>query len=120
MMVDVALSIFLIGTLACEIAFIVVLWKALNKIGGIQLPVALLRELVNAWSERRVAPVDSESTGPVKSTSGRGGEESVDELPPEILAPSLKKPPRPQGGFGSRVGKSDDGSQLHERNQSTD
>lgn len=26
----------------------------------------------------------------------------VDELAPEILAPSLKKPPRPPGGFGSK------------------
>jgi predicted Holliday junction resolvase-like endonuclease len=28
----------------------------------------------------------------------------VAELPPEIIAPNLKKPPRPAGGFGSRVG----------------
>ena len=27
----------------------------------------------------------------------------VAELPPEIIAPNLKKPPRPAGGFGSRV-----------------
>tara|TARA_R110000751_G_scaffold147668_2_gene252287 strand:+ start:1960 stop:2322 length:363 start_codon:yes stop_codon:yes gene_type:complete len=29
----------------------------------------------------------------------------VGELPPEIIAPSLKNPPRPAGGFGARVGK---------------
>jgi hypothetical protein len=29
----------------------------------------------------------------------------VDELPPEVIAPSLKNPPRPAGGFGSRVDK---------------
>jgi hypothetical protein len=29
----------------------------------------------------------------------------VDELPPEVIAPSLKNPPRPTGGFGSRVDK---------------
>ena len=29
----------------------------------------------------------------------------VNELPPEVIAPSLKNPPRPTGGFGSRVDK---------------
>ena len=34
----------------------------------------------------------------------------VDELPPEVIAPSLKNPPRPTGGFGSRVDKDKRGS----------
>lgn len=29
--------------------------------------------------------------------------DKVAELPPEIIAPNLRKPPRPAGGFGSRV-----------------
>lgn len=28
---------------------------------------------------------------------------SVPELPPEAIAPKIKRPPRPQGGFGSNV-----------------
>jgi len=111
-MIEVVLSIFLMGTLACEIAFLVIVWRALGKL---HLPPTLLRELLNAWSERRVAPVDSESTGPSKSKGFDGGTTSVQELPPEIVAPNLKKPPRPEGGFGSRVGKDDGGSQLHKR-----
>jgi hypothetical protein len=33
----------------------------------------------------------------------------VGELPPEVVAPNLTKPPRPAGGFGSRASKRDDG-----------
>lgn len=30
-------------------------------------------------------------------------ERTVGELPPEIVAPHIKKPPRAKGGFGSKV-----------------
>lgn len=105
-MIDVW-SIFLLGTLACEVALVVVIARFLSRLGGFKFPVALLKELIHAWSERRVAPVDSESTGQRKSEGGGKVDDGVGELPPEVIAPSLKKPPRPQGGFGSRVGKSD-------------
>lgn len=32
----------------------------------------------------------------------------VDQLPPEAIAPSIKNPPRPAGGFGTGVRKVDD------------
>lgn len=100
-MVDVALSIFLIGTLLCEVALTVLFYRAVYK------PPAALKEIIDAWSERRVAPVDSKSTGHNEIGSRPT---IVEDLPPEVIAPSLKKPPRPEGGFGSRVGKVDDSS----------
>ena len=114
MMVDIALSIFLVGTLGCEIAIVVLLVRAIDNIGDIKFPI--ISERVDAWGGQRVAPVDSKSTGLSEIESRK--EESVEDLPPEILAPGLKRPPRPQGGFGSRVGKDDDGSQLHKRDKS--
>ena len=101
-MVDVALSIFLIGTLLCEVALVVLFYRAVYN------PPAIWREMFDAWSERRVAPVDSKSTG--HNEIGSRSASGVEDLPPEIIAPSLKNPPRPKGGFGSRVGEVDDSS----------
>jgi len=42
-------------------------------------------------------PIDTSSEKPTSKFN------KVAELPPEIIAPNLKKPPRPAGGFGSRV-----------------
>jgi hypothetical protein len=44
------------------------------------------------------------STSIEKPISKIGKIGKVAELPPEAIAPNLKKPPRPAGGFGSRVG----------------
>lgn len=49
----------------------------------------------------------------------------VAELPPESIAPNLRKPPKPRGGIGSRI-HSDDNIQIQssdrdeERSQSSD
>jgi len=45
--------------------------------------------------------VDTPSEKPI-SKIGKIGK--VAELPPETIAPNLKKPPRPIGGFGFKVG----------------
>ena len=104
-MVDIVVSIFLMGTLVWEIAVVVLAYRVVSKIGSI--PASTLRDIANAWSERRVAPVDEASTGYNESESRQRAATKVEEIPPEIFAPSLKKPPRPEGGFGSRVSKDD-------------
>lgn len=43
----------------------------------------------------------------------------VTELPPEVLAPSIKKPPRSPGGFGSTVGNKNRASQIQQRNKAS-
>jgi|6_EtaG_2_1085325.scaffolds.fasta_scaffold04869_3 hypothetical protein len=108
-MVDIVVSIFLMGTLVCEIAVVVLAYRVVSKIGSIpaSIPASTLRDIANAWSERRVAPVDEASTGYNESESRQRAATKVEEIPPEIFAPSLKKPPRPEGGFGSRVSKDD-------------
>jgi hypothetical protein len=106
--IDIVWSIFLAGTLLCEIVALLLLWRLVRVLSG------LTRVLDNVWSGQRLAPVDSKSAGHQQSKK----QEQVGELPPEIIAPSLKKPPRPEGGFGSRVGKGDGNPQLHKRDQS--
>ena len=39
---------------------------------------------------------DTKSNYVVKDTK-------IDELPPDVIAPFIKKPPKPSGGFGSKV-----------------
>ena len=94
------LSIFLMGTLACEMAIVAILYYVASQI----CHVKELRK-TNVWSERKVAPVDSKSAG-----YNEGDNTTVEDLSPEVIAPNIKKPPRPEGGFGARVSKDDGGS----------
>lgn len=41
----------------------------------------------------------------------------VKQLSPEAIAPAIKKPPRPVGGFGTPVGNKDCASQIQQRDK---
>lgn len=40
---------------------------------------------------------------PVKKSEVRSTTQKVEDLPPDVIAPFLRKPPKPAGGFGSKV-----------------
>lgn len=68
--------------------------KALNRIADSILAV---RDSINGLKLGNV----TQSVGRVSEAKSRE-ERKVAELPPEVIAPSIKKPPRPKGGFGRK------------------
>lgn len=113
-MIDFVFVIFLLGTLICEMIFVAIIYRLATVITGSSFPERLLEKLDGAWAKRREFGSDSRPIEPGKS----GGKFEVETLPPEIIAPKLKKPPRPPGGFGSRTGQTKRDTQLHQKDDS--
>lgn len=86
-------------------------------IGGLSSSWHLLEKLADAWKEKPVQQVVSGGIAPsTRSEKSRSSVPAVDELPPEVVAPSLRKMQQ-SSGFGSSGGKAHSDSQLHQRDQ---
>ena len=91
----------MLGTLICEAVLVISIFRAVGKIESV---TQLLERLLNAWREgsKSASVAGQYYSGPIGQGKGSGKLE-VQELPPEVLAPRLRKPPRPPGGFGSKI-----------------
>jgi hypothetical protein len=74
-----------------------------------------LELLANAWKERPTQ-IPGGFVVPIDKTQSRGSIPAVDELPPEAIAPNLRRQVR-SAGFGSNSSEKDRDTQLHERDQ---
>lgn len=91
----VLLSIYVI----CHIILCVQLSKILNLLINLNFPWDKIEQLTNAWQSQTTKTgvwtgADAIASQSIKATS------LVEELPPEVIAPSLKKMRR-TSGFGS-------------------
>lgn len=78
----------------------------------------LCRAALNVWESKQTDRIVSS----VQNTENPIGKESrqtprVEEIPPEYFESTLKKPPRPAGGFGSSVGNPQSAPQIQPRNR---
>ncbi len=62
--------------------------------------INVLEAMVNVLSKRQISS-DYQVSSPTKDTAFTA--RAVEQLSPEIIAPNLFKPPRPRGGFGSKI-----------------
>jgi hypothetical protein len=83
------------------LVFSMLMVQKLNKIIEILERVAKNNERRKGSTARQTGYSEPTNTPSEKAIVGIN---EVAELPPEVIAPNLKKPPRPAGGFGSRVG----------------
>lgn len=68
--------------------------------------INVLEAMVNVLSKRQNFDNGTSVSTPTKDQAITP--RRVEELPPEVVAPNLFKPPRPRGGFGSAVRTDDD------------
>lgn len=93
----------LVVVLVCGVYFLARISK---QLGGAIAGLARIADLNNASRRGESgAPTATVVAVPQKSTA------AVPELPPEAIAPQLRRPPRPAGGFGSSVRQADDNKQ---------
>lgn len=109
--VEIFLCIFLVGTLLCEIALVVAVFKVIRIFNDWSIPWHLLGMVADAekWPQVSGGPAP-----PVGDEKGRGSID-VGELPPEVIAPSLKGKVS-STGFGSSAGNTNSDTQLHQGN----
>lgn len=98
-MIDASLSVFLLvmsGFVIFISYFLIQLLDVMNK-------------FINVYGRRQTDRVDKIVEKSVPSIPYTTAEESgrkkysVSDIPPEIMAPALKNPPKPAGGFGRVV-----------------
>lgn len=88
----------------------------------------ILREdskaIIKLLSEYKNVKSVGQSSGDVEQIAAAPrtiGKPQVGELAPETIAPNLRKPPRPAGGFGRRVGEPNSGKpRNNEEDDTTD
>lgn len=111
--IEFSICVFLIGTLLCEIALVVAMFRGIYIFSGILIPWHLLEKLADARKEKSSQIV---SGGTARSEKSRSSVITVDELSPEAIAPNLRKMQQ-SSGFGSSSGKTHSDSQLHKRDK---
>tara|TARA_R110000868_G_scaffold150227_9_gene373281 strand:- start:883 stop:1374 length:492 start_codon:yes stop_codon:yes gene_type:complete len=111
---EICVCVFMIGTLLCEIALIIAVFRGIHIFSGISVPWHLLEKLVDARKEKSSQIV---SGGIARSEKSRSSVITVDEFSPEAIAPNLRKMQQ-SSGFGSSSGKTHSDSQLHKRDKS--
>lgn len=81
-------------------------------IGGVYFLIKLLTilsELVDAYKSKKVlidrqtGALNNTINSVLNTTSDKPLERKVIDIPPEIIAPALKNPPKVAGGFGKKV-----------------
>jgi hypothetical protein len=81
---------------------ITVLLACTNSVLNLILVVMLVREMFKHDKQERIVKIP-DYVPPFSSTSTTT--KTNQSIPPEALAPLLRNPPRPAGGFGSHINK---------------
>jgi len=101
---NIIMAIFMLGSLICEIFAIYWLFRA----------IMLLERYIALESNNNG---QQQSDNPQSKFVEVGSIQEIGDIPPDVIAPCIKNPPRPAGGFGSRVSENDGSTQFYERNQ---
>lgn len=91
-MLEFAVLIFAIGS---AIFFVGILFIGYRSLSIFELYIDKIEHV------KMVGPEHSTQVTSVKTRKDEP--RKVEELAPEVVAPNIKKPPRPPGGFGSKV-----------------
>jgi hypothetical protein len=91
-------------------AFIAIIALVFSSIALAWSYAALRKEATRIEYPREQRAWTGPEIGPTKDAGSAQFQNKVPDLPPQAIAPKLKAPPRPKGGFGSKDSNSQEES----------